>query len=276
VDADAHRKPAAALRLDAAKVKKIAFPVPLATRSLPKIGSDLEALPLTLCAHRASFGSERGPVLRHLQCGLVGGVLDCVARSAPGTRLPVFAVEEVEEETIRVSRTSGIAEEERTGRDRLFRPADAGISGSGARAGTRSVIAPCATDVPTRFEDELPDPVPGEDDSRLIDPITFHRRCRFQRRRELELSRHEGSAAGKPVPCWYSTPTKPANPKLAPDDAWCLIPNRPAAPARAASSEARSASSPTRPSPPRSRGRSAADAERSRSREHPADRTGED
>ena len=91
---------------------------------------------------------------------------------------------------------------------------------------------PGATDVPTRFQDELPDPVPGEDDAKMGYPITFQLLHRYDGRRELELELREGSASGRAVPCWFSTPSKPTNPKLAPDDAWCLIPKGPLDPGK--------------------------------------------
>jgi len=110
-------------------------------------------------------------------------------------------------------------------------------TGVGADAASRSEGDPTywgvawppsgATDVPTRFEAELPHPVPGEDESTMGYPITWQLRYRFAARPTVELALHAGSASGPLVPCWFSTPTEPTNPKLATDDAWCLIPKKP-------------------------------------------------
>jgi hypothetical protein len=84
-----------------------------------------------------------------------------------------------------------------------------------------------ATDMPTRFQAELPQPVPGEDESTMGYPITWQLRYRFEARPTVELALHSGSATGPRVACHFSTPTEPTNPKLATDDAWCLIPKKP-------------------------------------------------
>jgi len=83
-----------------------------------------------------------------------------------------------------------------------------------------------ATDVPTRFQAELPQPVPGEDESLMGYPITWQLRYRLAARPTVALELHSGGANGPRVACFVSTPTEPSNPKLATDDAWCLIPKK--------------------------------------------------
>jgi hypothetical protein len=59
-------------------------------------------------------------------------------------------------------------------------------------------------------------------------PVTLQLQQRFtEARPEIELTLHAGPANGNEVACWFSTPTKPTNPQLAPDAAWCLIPKAP-------------------------------------------------
>lgn len=78
--------------------------------------------------------------------------------------------------------------------------------------------------VPTTFQPELPNPVPGEEQSAWGYPITFQYQGVEQQSR-LMMSLHKGGGdKGSAVDCWYLTPKEPKNPKLAPDSAWCLIP----------------------------------------------------
>lgn len=83
-----------------------------------------------------------------------------------------------------------------------------------------------ASDVPTRFNLELPEPVPGQDHTNFGYPITYQLQCRFTDIPELSIELRSDSATGVIVPCHLSTPTAPTNPQLAPDRAWCLIPKK--------------------------------------------------
>jgi hypothetical protein len=88
-----------------------------------------------------------------------------------------------------------------------------------------------AKDVPTRYSAELPQPVPGEDETKMGYPVTLQLTRRFSEARpDLELALRSGGANGAEVACWWSTPTQPTNPKLAPDSGWCLIPKAPLQP----------------------------------------------
>lgn len=79
-----------------------------------------------------------------------------------------------------------------------------------------------ATDVPTRFVPELPNPVPGEDQSRFGYPITLQVGVRADgSEAQAEMRLLDGNEV---VPCWYSTPQKPTYAELAPPGAFCLIP----------------------------------------------------
>src|SRR6185295_19103037 len=85
--------------------------------------------------------------------------------------------------------------------------------------------------VPTRYSAELPQPVPGEDETKMGYPVTLQLTRRFSEARpDLELALRAGGANGAEVACWWSTPTQPTNPKLAPDSGWCLIPKAPLQP----------------------------------------------
>lgn len=82
------------------------------------------------------------------------------------------------------------------------------------------------SDVPTRFVPELPNPVPGADQSRFGFPITLQA-PRLDPEFEgcdIELALFQGET---PVECHVSTPSKPTNIELAPRGAWCLIPKSP-------------------------------------------------
>jgi hypothetical protein len=86
---------------------------------------------------------------------------------------------------------------------------------------------PDAVDVPSRFQAELPQPIPGEDESKMGYPITFQLGYAVDTRPKVTLALHAGNADGRPVACWFASPDAPTNPKMAPDDAWCLIPKDP-------------------------------------------------
>lgn len=82
-------------------------------------------------------------------------------------------------------------------------------------------------DVPTRFEPELPNPVPGEDQGDWGYPITVSFPWKLSDVAvEISLSLHEGSEAGEALECWLSTPDRPTNIEIAPSLAWCLIPKQ--------------------------------------------------
>lgn len=82
-----------------------------------------------------------------------------------------------------------------------------------------------ATKVPTRFIAELPNPVPGEDQSSFGYPITLQHGPPADRQTiELEMTLRDGTAEGAEVPCWFSTPQNPTNPDLAPPGCFALIP----------------------------------------------------
>ncbi len=79
-----------------------------------------------------------------------------------------------------------------------------------------------ASDVPTRFVPELPNPVPGEDQSRFGYPVTLQVGVRSnQSEPRIEMRLLDGD---KVVPCWYSTPQSPTYVDLAPSGSFCLIP----------------------------------------------------
>lgn len=85
-----------------------------------------------------------------------------------------------------------------------------------------------ASDVPTRFVAELPNPVPGEDQSTFGYPITLQAGMRADRSAPIvEMSLHEGGENGPTIACWFSSPQQPLNPDCAPMDAFCLIPKSP-------------------------------------------------
>jgi hypothetical protein len=86
-----------------------------------------------------------------------------------------------------------------------------------------------AVDVPLRFCSELPNPVPGQDQSKFGYPITLQ--GAIERAVQVTMRLREGSREGREVPCWFSSPTTPTNPELAPRGAFCLIPKAPLRPA---------------------------------------------
>ena len=80
-----------------------------------------------------------------------------------------------------------------------------------------------ATEVTLSFAPELPNPVPGEDQSEWGYPVTLQA---FQRTDTWEMELSEGLAGGTPVDCHFSSPLAPTNPILAPAGAYCLIPKQ--------------------------------------------------
>lgn len=79
------------------------------------------------------------------------------------------------------------------------------------------------TDVARRFVPELPNPVPGEDQSRWGYPITLQLyRGHETGARDLTMTLLDDN--DREVECHYLTPDEPAFPELAPPDAYCLIP----------------------------------------------------
>lgn len=79
-------------------------------------------------------------------------------------------------------------------------------------------------DVPLRFVPELPNPIPEREDQRSLGyPITYQLGPWYEDT-AVELSLFLGD---EPVECFYSTPTSPTNPALAPDGCYCLIPAAP-------------------------------------------------
>jgi len=84
------------------------------------------------------------------------------------------------------------------------------------------------TNVPNRFEPEMPNPVPGSDQREFGYPITLqHTKRSSLLPVDLLMEVREGGAHGSLVDCHYSTPGKPTNPLLAPPKAFCLIPKSP-------------------------------------------------
>ncbi|MEO6594037.1 MAG: CAP domain-containing protein, partial [Planctomycetota bacterium] len=85
-----------------------------------------------------------------------------------------------------------------------------------------------ASGIPTRFVPELPNPVPGEDQSRFGYPITLQLGQRTDRGpAEAVMQLFEGRKNGQEVTCWFASPQAPSNPELAPRDCFCLIPKAP-------------------------------------------------
>jgi hypothetical protein len=80
--------------------------------------------------------------------------------------------------------------------------------------------------VPTHFEPELPNPVPGQDESQFGYPITlqaFHSERAFPSMKLVRGNKPDGAE----VACWFSSPAKPTNLDCNPPGAWCLIPKSP-------------------------------------------------
>lgn len=86
------------------------------------------------------------------------------------------------------------------------------------------------SDVPRRFQPELPNPFPGEDQSEWGYPITLQLGPRQDAATpEITMTLRAASADGAEVPCFVSSPQAPGNPLLVPGLVWCLIPKQPLA-----------------------------------------------
>lgn len=84
-------------------------------------------------------------------------------------------------------------------------------------------------DVPTAFAgDELPNPVPEiENEAEVLGyPITIQTNPVNDKGETVDIVMKLFDGKNE-VPCWFSSPTKPSNPELAPSGAWCLIPKAP-------------------------------------------------
>lgn len=114
-----------------------------------------------------------------------------------------------------------------------------GIEGHVAVLDAGSLVAPTeipvhvawpasgAKDVPRRFCAELPNPVPGADQSQWGYPVTLQF---FENDPELTMRLFAGNQrGGQEIPCHFSTPKKPTNTELAPAGTFCLIPKIPLA-----------------------------------------------
>ena len=89
--------------------------------------------------------------------------------------------------------------------------------------------APDALAVPRAFAPEIPNPLPGVELADLGYPITVQLFFRDQRAKvAMEMALFEGAdlAPENSVPCWYLTPDAPRFANLAPENAWCLIPEK--------------------------------------------------
>ncbi len=86
---------------------------------------------------------------------------------------------------------------------------------------------PGAKDMPTNFVAEIPNPIPGEDQSTWGYPITFQYQGAEQQNAITMALRAGGGAQGKSVPAHFISPRAPKNEKLAPANAWALIPKAP-------------------------------------------------
>jgi hypothetical protein len=85
-------------------------------------------------------------------------------------------------------------------------------------------------DVPLSFVPELPNPVPGEDQSGFGYPFTVQAYWGEElAERTLTLSMFAGQS-DDPVECHVITPDAPLFDRLSPENAYCLIPKRPLAP----------------------------------------------
>jgi hypothetical protein len=87
-------------------------------------------------------------------------------------------------------------------------------------------------DVPTRFRPELPNPVPDADQSEWGYPVTLQVFApeAVKYGLDVQVRLHEGDVKGIEVDCHFSSPSKPTNPIVAPENAFCLIPKAPLKP----------------------------------------------
>ena len=80
-------------------------------------------------------------------------------------------------------------------------------------------------DVPRAFVPELPNPVPGKDQSKFGYPFTLQvHRPLAEHDLRLELALHVGDADGPEVDCYRLSPTEFFFAEAVPANAWCLIP----------------------------------------------------
>ncbi len=84
-----------------------------------------------------------------------------------------------------------------------------------------------ATGVPRRFVPELPNPIPGADQSLFGYPITLQVYQSLEAEDlDLTMRLFRGKdTQGAPVPCTYLTPSTPLFQELVPPNAYCLIPD---------------------------------------------------
>jgi len=83
---------------------------------------------------------------------------------------------------------------------------------------------PGAENIPLQFVPELPNPVPGEDQSTFGYPITVQAYFgQVKEDRTLQIDLFEGKGE-EPVDAYFITPEKPLFNRLSPKDAYCLIP----------------------------------------------------
>jgi len=80
--------------------------------------------------------------------------------------------------------------------------------------------------VPTRFELELPNPVPGQDEKQFGYPITLQAFDTERTFPAMKLVRGT-KPDGPEIACWFSSPAQPTNLDCNPPGAWCLIPKAP-------------------------------------------------
>lgn len=81
--------------------------------------------------------------------------------------------------------------------------------------------------VPTAFQPELPNPVPGVDQSGMGYPITLQYFGWSTEASATMTLHHGGSPSAPQVECWVITPAAPINRELVPPGAYCLIPKTP-------------------------------------------------
>lgn len=88
-----------------------------------------------------------------------------------------------------------------------------------------------ARDVPLRFSPEIPNPVPGEDQSTWGYPVSLQLFEHESVESQVTLRLYRGSVSpGNEVPCHFTSPSRPLNVELAPRGAFGLIPKAPLAP----------------------------------------------
>jgi hypothetical protein len=77
-----------------------------------------------------------------------------------------------------------------------------------------------------RFAPESPTPTPGVDQRTLGTAISLQTfGTGITSLMDIEMNLYAGSDTDtEPIDCWYTTPAKPLNPELVPDNAYCLLP----------------------------------------------------